>query len=473
MNKPQQPRARRVVRDTNGIEHELAERLGEGGQGVVFTTRDPGVLLKLSRTGLAEPRVQSWFGHVSWVARQPLAGLHIAVPVALVDNRHNPGYVMELMDGMEPLGRMLEGATQALQEGKGLANYHASGGVARRVRLLARLARTLAELHGRGLAYGDLSPANVFVSQSVEHDEVWLIDSDNISVSSRAGGRMIWTRQFGAPEILRGMSGINSLTDSWSFGILAFQLLTLVHPFKGDLVEEGAAELEEQALRGELAWIDHPRERANACSGGLPRTELLSLRLRTLFEQCFNAGLEDPGARPSLAEWAEGFEAAVALLAQCDPDPDHGCGSGFIYNPRACCPFCDATIPPAAHLRLRHVIFAPLDELGEGASEQDQWLATSDLLLLQQGCEVVLRSSPVGSSTYAASVALCRLKLDEHGLQLTPLSALGLHVARTGGGPLKAIGKPFLFKREWQSGATASIHLGNPAKAHSAWRFVW
>jgi len=471
MNKPQQNRSKRVVRDTNGVEHELVERLGEGGQGVVFRTRDPGVLLKLSKVGLADARVHAWFRHVSWVARQPLAGLHIAVPVALVDNRQNPGYVMELMDGMEPLGRMLEYATQALQEGEGLESYRASGGVARRVRLLAKLARILAELHGRGLAYGDLSPANVFVSRSVDHDEVWLIDSDNISVSSRAGGRMIWTRQFGAPEILRGMSGINSLTDSWSFGILAFQLLTLVHPFKGDLVEEGAAELEEQALRGELPWIDHPREHANACSGGLPRTELLSLRLRTLFEQCFNAGLEDPGARPSMAEWAEGFEAGVALLAQCDPE--HGCGSSFIYNPRASCPFCDATIPVTHHLRLRHFIFAPMTKLDDGASEQDQWLATPDLMLLQRGGEVVLRSSPVGTSTYAASPAWCRLKLDEHGLHLTPLSTLSLQVAIKSGGPLKALNKPFLFKREWQARATASIYLGNPTDTRSVWRFIW
>ncbi|KQV83930.1 hypothetical protein ASD15_30865 [Massilia sp. Root351] len=457
--------------DTNGIEHELIERLGEGGQGVVFRTRDPGVLLKLSKVGLADARVQSWFHHVSWVARQPLTGLQIAVPVALIDNRHNPGYVMELMDGMEPLGRMLEQAAQALQEGEGLDSYRASGGVARRVRLLAKLARILAELHGRGLAYGDLSPANVFVSRSVDHDEVWLIDSDNISVSSRTGGRMIWTRQFGAPEILRGMSGINSLTDSWSFGILAFQLLTLIHPFKGDLVEDGVAELEEQALRGELPWIDHPREHANACSGGLPRTELLSLRLRTLFEQCFNAGREEPGARPSMAEWAEGFEAAAAMLAQCEPED--GCGSSFIYNPRACCPFCDTVIPAARHLRLRHVVFAPMTELGEGASEHDQWLATPDLLLLQHGYEVVLRSSPVGTSTYASSPARCRLRFDEQGLHLTPLSTLGLHVAKSNGGPLKALDKPFLFKREWQARATASIHLGDPTRTHSVWRFIW
>ena len=471
MNKPHQNKAKRVVRDTQGIEYELTERLGEGGQGVVFRTGYPGVLLKLSRAPLADARVQSWFRHVCWVARQPLAGLHIAAPVALIENKHNPGYVMEMMDGMEPLAQMMEQAALALQEGEGLGQYRASGGVARRIRLLAKLARIIAGLHGRVLAYGDLSPANVFVSKSVEHNEVWLIDSDNISVSSREGGKMIWTRQFGAPEILRGISGITSLTDSWSFGILAFQLLTLLHPFKGDLVEEGSSELEEQALRGELAWIDHPQDRANACSGGVPREELLTLRLRTLFEQCFNAGLEEPGARPSMAEWAEGFEAAAALLAQCDPE--EGCGSSFLFNPRARCPFCAVDLPGAHYLLMRHAVFAPMAELGEGSTGQDQWIPTPDLQLLQPGRELELRSSPVGTSTYAESSAVCRLQLDEAGLHVAPLSTVPLFLAKVNGGPSISLAKPFLLKREWQAGSTASLHIGDPSTVHAVWRFKW
>jgi len=471
MNKPKRTKAKQIVRDTQGIEYELTERLGEGGQGVVCRTSYPGVLVKVSRAPLADARVQSWFRHVCWVARQPLAGLHIAAPVALIDNKHNPGYVMEVMDGMEPIAQMMEQSTQALREGGGFSQYAASGGIARRVRLLAKLARILADLHGRGLAYGDLSPANVFVSRSVEHDEVWLIDSDNISVSTREGARKIWTPQFGAPEILRGISGINSLTDAWSFGILAFQLLTLLHPFKGELVEEGAAELEVQALRGDLPWIDHPHDRTNAGNGGVPRQELLTQRLRTLFEQCFNAGLEDPGARPSMAEWAEGFEAGAALLAQCDPA--EGCGSSFLFNPRACCPFCATELPGTHYLLMRHAVFAPIAVLGEGATEQDQWIRTPDLQLLQPGREVELRSSPVGTSTYADSSAVCRMQLDEAGLHITPLSSVTMFLAKANGGPLKKIGKNFLLKREWQSGAMASLHIGDPAAVHTVWRFKW
>jgi len=438
---------------------------------VVYRTGYPGVLLKLSRRPLAEVRVQSWFSHVCWVARQPLEGLHIASPVALIEGKHNPGYVMELMDGLEPLTELLEQSMRAVQEGEGLAGFKASGGIARRVRLLAKLARIIADLHGRGLAYGDLSPANVFVSKSIEHDEVWLIDSDNISVSSREGGQKIWSPQFGAPEILRGHSGINSLTDSWSFGILAFQLISLTHPFKGDLVDQGAAEIEEQALRYELPWIDHPTDRRNSFSGSLPRDELLTVRLRVLFEQCFNAGLDEPGERPSMAAWAEGFEAGVALLAQCDPEL--GCGSNFLFNPRAQCSFCGITVHPAHHLLMRHVVFAPLADLGEGATEQDQWIPTSDVQVLQDLHDVELRSSPVGTSTYADSPVVCRLYLDDAGLHVTPTSLLPLFLAKVNGGGAIKLSKPFLLKREWQLGSTVSLHIGNPASLHAVWRFKW
>lgn len=470
MNTPQQPRGKRTVRDTEGIEYHLTERLAEGGQGVVYRTAYPRVLLKLSRKPMADAHVREWFSHVCWVARLPLEGVHIARPVALIDSKHNPGYVMELMDGLEPVGTMLEQSMLALQEGRGLADYQASGGVARRVRLLARLARLLADLHGRGLAYGDLSPANIFVSQSIKHDEVWLIDSDNISVSTREGGQKIHSPQFGAPEIMRGISGINSLTDSWSFGVLAFQLMTMLHPFKGDMVDEDA-EQEELALSGHLPWIDHPDERQNACSAGLPRTDLLTVRLRALFEQCFNSGRDEPGERPTMATWAEGFEAAVALLAECDPE--QGCGSSFLFNPRAQCLFCDATLPQDAYALLRHAVFAPMALLGDEATSRDQWIPTQDLQLLQAPQEIVLRAAPVGTATYSASPVVCRLQIDESGLRFTPAAGLPLYLARGNGGELLKLTKPFLFMRTAQAGSIASLHIGDPASVHAVWRFKW
>lgn len=131
--------------------------------------------------------------------RQPLEGLPIAHPLALI-TQPQPGYVMELMDGLAPMTELMQVATDALMSEDGLSGYVKTGGLSRRLKILARLARVLAELHGRGLAYGDLSPANVFASQSLEYSEVWLIDADNVASQSRDGQQGVFTPDYGAPK---------------------------------------------------------------------------------------------------------------------------------------------------------------------------------------------------------------------------------------------------------------------------------
>lgn len=470
MNKTSKKPGNRTVWDAQGASYELTGMLGEGGQGKVCTTQYPSVLVKVSKRPSADPRTQAWYEHIRWVARQPLEGLHIAAPKAIIV-KPRLGYVMELMDGLEPLKPILDQSLLAMQEGHGLHGFLSGGGVSRRVRLLARLARSLASLHGRGLAYGDLSPANIFVSRSHEHQEVWLIDCDNISVLSREEGRDIHTPGYGAPEIMRGDSGINSLTDSWSFGVLAFQLLTLVHPLEGDIVADGEPELEKLALSGGLPWIDHPTDDRNRASRGLPRDQVLTLRLRDCFEQCFNAGLNDPGARPSLAAWAEAFEAAAMLLVACDEED--GCVSSFLFNPRHQCPFCDRAQAPERFLLMRHYVYAPLESLGEGATAKNQWVTTGDLQLLVLDKTVELHSSPVGSCTYAESPVVGRLELKADGLWIEPLSSLALTLQREGGTKPEPVKRRMLLKEGWKKDHRLVLHLGEPGQLHSAWRFQW
>jgi hypothetical protein len=81
--------------------------------------------------------------------RQPLEGLPIAHPLALI-TQPQPGYVMELMDGLAPMTELMQVATDALMSDDGLSGYVKTGGLLRRLKMLARLARVLAELHGRG-----------------------------------------------------------------------------------------------------------------------------------------------------------------------------------------------------------------------------------------------------------------------------------------------------------------------------------
>lgn len=463
----------RTVLDQHGQSYELTGRIGEGGQGMICTTNYPNVLIKVARATTEEKRA-SWTSKIRALMHQPLEGLPIAHPQALI-TQPQPGYVMELMDGLAPMTDLMQVATDALMSDEGLSGYVKTGGLLRRLKMLARLARVLADLHGRGLAYGDLSPANVFVSQSLEYAEVWLIDADNIASQSRDGQQGVFTPDYGAPEILRGESGINTLTDSWSYAVMAYRVLTLVHPFKGDVVLEGEPEREEAALRGELPWVDHPVDRSNALSIGLPRELTLNAPLRTLFERCFNAGLTNLGERPSLSEWADAFEAATGHCDQCE-----SCGSTFFYTSRHICPFCDHTQGSNRTILLQEYRYMPPDMLREGLPEdvpeslirKECWTRTGKAMVLSMNPSE-LKTLPLGTSLYADARPLCTVELAKDGLWIEPLAGTQVSLQRASDDKVVPVVRRQRLKSDSRSGVSFWLHLGAVEEEHVVWRFNW
>lgn len=466
----EQPK-KRIVVDSHGHPYELTSKLGQGGQGVVCKTRYPNVLVKIC-THDDERLKGEWINHIRWLMRQPLEDLAIARPVAIIE-KPRLGYVMELMDGLAPMSLLLESAEYSMSEGENpaekLSGFLKTGGLKRRISLLARLARLLADLHGRGMAFGDLSPSNVFVSESLDHTEVWLIDCDNLCVSSRTSDQAVFTPDYGAPEIIRKESGVNTLTDSWSFAVMAFRLMTLLHPLKGDVVNDGGPEIEEKALRGELPWVDHPN-RHNEVTTGLPRELVLTSRLKALFSQCFDEGLNDPGARPSMSAWAEGLEAAAALAITCE---ESDCGNSFFAERSLRCPFCDHNNLKENHLVLTHRLYSPeWNEIDEDL-QTGVWIKTDDFIVLSIDSPLELRRSPVGTSFYSKSDALCTLELTESGLKFTPHAGVDVSIQRVEDGKNIPINRPQRLKIESRRGDRYVLHLGDLRSGHPTWAFNW
>lgn len=298
------------VTDHNGRRYALTQKLGEGAQGQVYATEGGRYAVKLvtaKRASRDQLRKQIIF--VQTLALQQLA---IARPIGVL-REPDLGYVMEFV---QDKGSLASALLPARGETNPLAFYRRSGGLRRRLRLLARLADLLARIHARGLAYGDLSPHNIFVPHGPAKTEPTLIDADNLQYTSRAD-RVIYTPRYGAPELLLGRSGVTTQTDAHAFAILAFEVLTLTHPLIGDLVLAGDPDLEDRALRGELPWIDHPTDESNRTTTGLPRRYALTQHLELLFQQAFTVGLTDASERPTIAEWAEALHAAANMAYAC------------------------------------------------------------------------------------------------------------------------------------------------------------
>ena len=322
-----------VVDDLGGL-HVLPQHpLGEGGQGVVFrTTSNPDVAVKL----LPRRRIDLP-DRLADVRALPLPkDLPIARPTALLRDR--VGYTMPLMADMAPIKALI----YTPREESMAAFYQATGGLRKRLLTLAGTAATLARLHAVPVVYADVSDNNVYVSKDPDRADVWLIDADNLTLTSEPCPA-IQTPGFGAPEVVAGR-GATTLSDAFAFAVLASWILVQHHPFLGDAAEGGGwdeegEDGEELAFAGELPWIFDPDDDSNRSDLGIQPPEfVLSPGLRRLFQQSFGPGRTDPTARPGLAEWATALLRAADHTVRCPH-----CTATY-YTAQQC-PWCDATRP--------------------------------------------------------------------------------------------------------------------------------
>jgi len=351
--------------------------LGQGGQGVVFRTKDPDLAIKLVTDESGNPvtdeeAVDRYSKRFKRVRLLPLPeSLNISVPAALLQN--NAGYVMQLLSEMVPFSHFwLDGksaekigpgdipewlSAMPENEAKKIVHYYRTGGLRRRLHALYKCASLLARLHGNGMVYGDISPNNIFISQGLEDSSVWLIDADNIRFEITAGGSVVYTPKYGAPELVQGKDGGRPSSDCHAFAAVAFYLLSLVHPFVGKKVdgtdegdwadeENDDEDIEDKAYAGLFPWIDDQNDDSNSSDSGLPRSLLLTEKLTTLFEGTFGPGRTSPMLRPTIYHWPAALAQAADMTVTCP-----GCSMHYYYDfihPETDdlnCPYCKTPRP--------------------------------------------------------------------------------------------------------------------------------
>ena len=146
--------------------------------------------------------------------------------------------------------------------------------------------QTVAYLHDRGQTHGDLKPSNVVLGPD---GRPHLID---FNLASGRGSRGVagGTPAYMAPELLRALRGGPAPTDGpaadvYSFGVLAFEMLTGKLPWRpggGHVPEVIAGELLAAGLRPCPVW-----------PAGVPRV------VRRLIDRCL---ADNPSDRPPAAE---------------------------------------------------------------------------------------------------------------------------------------------------------------------------
>lgn len=62
----------------------------------------------------------------------------------------------------------------ARRASKKIIHYYQTGGLRRRLMALYKCSALIARLHSAGLVYGDISPANAYISENQDLTEVWV-----------------------------------------------------------------------------------------------------------------------------------------------------------------------------------------------------------------------------------------------------------------------------------------------------------
>ena len=201
--------------------YEILEQIGAGGFGAVYKARDPLIkrLVAVKLCTAEDEQLRKRFFREAEIS----------------GNLHDPNIVTVFDSGVE------NGAPYLIQEylgGEDLDRViRRSDDLPRHERLecLMQVAKGLRYAHHKGVLHRDVKPGNVRI---FEGGKAKLMDFGIAKLKSSHTrltriGTLVGTVGYLAPEQLRGGKA-DERVDVFSFGVLAYELLSYERPFKGD-----------------------------------------------------------------------------------------------------------------------------------------------------------------------------------------------------------------------------------------------
>jgi serine/threonine-protein kinase len=234
------------VGDLLAEKYRVLRVIADGGMGVVFEAHHEllgkNVALKFPLPELA---------HVPSIAERFLAEARLC---ARIENEH----VVRVLDVSKIDG--LPYIVMELVSGMSLASQLGTpSSPARAAAFTVQVLDGLDAVHALGIVHRDIKPENVLIVETSRGPILKLIDfgiaKDSIAREAMRrlthAGAMLGTPAYMAPEQIRDPSHAGSSVDLYSAGILLFEMLAGVSPFRGDTVEA----LTTQALAGQLRTL--------------------------------------------------------------------------------------------------------------------------------------------------------------------------------------------------------------------------
>lgn len=274
--------------------YQLVSERAKGGEGTVFLTDDPAVVVKVYHR--PEPRTEK---KLKCMVRHPLKpyadGVHllIAWPLDVVyENGVFVGYAMSLVKDTHPiyvLCRNNKSHTHDCHEV--FPNYNWTNSLA----VAYHLAWAVNYIHQHGYVVGDMNSNNIVIHGD---GSITILDVDSFDITdSETGERFecsVGISEFLAPE-LQGRdlrkAKFTKHTDEFALAVHIFQLLMgNAHPFNVKVVDSAKQSLPENKLemniaKGNCPWVK--RIDGITIPPGAPYLTMLPAQMQTAFKQVF------------------------------------------------------------------------------------------------------------------------------------------------------------------------------------------
>ena len=211
--------------------YQIEKELGKGAMGVVYLGKDPkiGRVVAIKTMALS----QEFEGEELTDARERF------FREAETAGRLQHQNIVTIFDAGEE--HDLAYIAMEFLKGKDLVDFCKSGNllpVPKVVAIVARVAEALAYAHRQNVVHRDIKPANIMYEPDSDTVKVTDFGIARITDSSKTKtGLVLGTPSFMSPEQIAGKK-VDGRSDLYSLGVMLFQMLTGVLPFRGDSMAE-------------------------------------------------------------------------------------------------------------------------------------------------------------------------------------------------------------------------------------------
>ncbi|WP_296090078.1 hypothetical protein [uncultured Treponema sp.] len=321
-----------IINLEGGKSAKIISKLGEGGQGIVYSVKIDGKDYALKWYTCKLSNKKEFKKNLQTNIANGAPDSKFLWPLYLTEEINNSfGYVMELRpknfsDFSDILNNKVRfSSTDTL------------------VTSALNIVNAFRTLHRKGLSYQDLNDGNFFID--VGNGDILICDNDNVTPDGmKNAGNIGGKPGYMAPEIVCGKSHPNSLTDCHSLAVILFKLFCRHDPLMGKAYVDSVCitEKREWELYGaKPVFIFNPHDSSNRPVAGIhPNPIKLWPRypkfIQDAFIKSFCEGLKDPNQRLPENEWQKLLIRFRGTLLKC---------------PHCSAELCIALVPPGDTLR--------------------------------------------------------------------------------------------------------------------------